>query len=47
VNVRVGTNGGVLSRIFRNRTTATYHALHKMGLRMPTAFGCIVRFIFT
>lgn len=46
-NLRVGTNGGVLSRIFRDRAGATYKALHALGLRMPTAFGCIVRFILT
>lgn len=43
-NVIVETNGGVLARIFTSQGP-TRDALHAMGLRMPYAFGCIVRFL--
>lgn len=43
-NVLVLTNGGILSQIYKDRGP-TFHALHAMGLRMPYAFGCIVRYL--
>lgn len=44
-NVIVESNGGVLARIFSSQGP-TRDALHALGMRMPYAFGCIVRFLF-
>lgn len=46
-NLRVWTHGGVLTRVFaeENKGSKTYKALHDMGFRLPTAFGCIVRYL--
>lgn len=43
-NVIVLTNGGVLSEIY-SRRKPTFQALHRLGLRMPYAVGCILRFL--
>lgn len=44
-NVRLVTNGGILARTFRHKSTQTYRRLLELGLRMPTAFGCVVRYL--
>jgi len=44
-NIRVATNGGILARIFNDRESEEYRTLHALGLRLPTAFGCILRFL--
>lgn len=44
-NVRIVTNGGILARTFRHKSTETYRKLVELGLRMPTAFGCVVRYL--
>lgn len=44
-NLRVMTNGGILARTFRQKDTETRRALLELGLRMPTAFGCILRYL--
>lgn len=44
-NIRLATNGGILARIFSNTSSPSFRKLHSLGLRLPSAFGCIIRYI--